>query len=1184
MHLYNLSLQQPTGITHAIFGNFSTPKAQEIVLARGKVLELVSTDEDTGKVHSILAWECFGNIRSVITFRLQGTHRDYIVVGSDSGRIVILQYNADKNCFDRVHKETFGKSGCRRIVPGQYLAADPKGRAVMIGATEKQKFVYVLNRDSDSNLIISSPLEAHKAQSICLDIVGVDVEYENPVFACLEIDYSELDDIEINPEDREAQKTLTFYELDLSLNHVTRKHMEVVDPGANLLVSVPGGNEGPGGVLVLAENWVIYMNEDHEEVRAPIPRRTATPDEKGILIVSVAAHKQKDMFFFLIQSELGDIYRVKLDYDGDVVNDVHVKYFDTVPPANDLCVLRVGFLFVASEFANQYLLTFQGIGDDDESPEASSQSETYVYFDPRPLKNLMLIDELSSLSPITDIKVQDLAHEDSKQIYTLCGRGPRSSLRVLRYGLAVSEMAVSEVPGNPTAVWSIKRNKSDKFDSYIIVSFTNVTLVLSIGDTVEEVSDSGFLDSSPTLGASLLGESTLMQIHAEGIRLIRADKRINEWKPPGKKKITRSATNGKQVIIAMSGGELAYFELDRYQNLNEIDRKEMRQDISCLAIAPVPEGRVKARFMVVGSFDNVARILDLENTEDMMHPLSTQVLPAAPESLLLTPQTMQDQSKLFLFAGLTNGTQVRSTINAVDGTMSDARQRFLGNMPVKLFQLHMHNRGVVLALSSRSWMNYEYQGRHLTTPLSYDMLEHACEFRSDQCPEGIVAISGKTLRILLIEKLGEVFNQTSYPLRYTPRKFEVHPITNNLLIVEADHNAYPYAQKQQLQETLKIGDEMDDVQDDKEKAELSEIFVGAPQPGAGNWGSCVRIMDASNGNTLSLLELEDNEAAFSLCTCIFGVRPDDIYLVVGTAKDLELSPRKISSGFIHVYEFVDNNTGLRLVHKTKVEDVPMALCPFQGQLLVGVGSVLRLYDFGKKKLLRKSENRELPSRIKSIHTESNRIYVGDVNAGFFFVRYISRTKKMQIFSDNMCPRYVTASILIDFETVGVADKFGNFCITRMPDKEKIEESIKHIEYGGILNSAATKLTDIVQYHVGDTITSLQKTNLYPGGSDVIIYSTVMGSIGCFKPFESREDIEFFTHLEMHMRQQAAPLLGNRHIAYRSYYYPVRCCIDGDLCEQYSSIDEKKQKHIASEMVMSPAEVQKRVETMRNMIL
>ncbi len=48
--------------------------------------------------------------------------------------ICVLEYNPEKNVFDRVHMETYGKSGCRRIVPGQYLACDPKGRAIMIGA------------------------------------------------------------------------------------------------------------------------------------------------------------------------------------------------------------------------------------------------------------------------------------------------------------------------------------------------------------------------------------------------------------------------------------------------------------------------------------------------------------------------------------------------------------------------------------------------------------------------------------------------------------------------------------------------------------------------------------------------------------------------------------------------------------------------------------------------------------------------------------------------------------------------------------------------------------------------------------------------------------------------------------------------------------------------------------------
>ena len=56
--------------------------------------------------------------------------------------------------------------------------------------------------------------------------------------------------------------------------------------------------------------------------------------------------------------------------------------------------------------------TMQGIGDGDNAIEASSATlkETDegfqpVFFDPRPLVNLRLVDEVESLSPIMDIKV-----------------------------------------------------------------------------------------------------------------------------------------------------------------------------------------------------------------------------------------------------------------------------------------------------------------------------------------------------------------------------------------------------------------------------------------------------------------------------------------------------------------------------------------------------------------------------------------------------------------------------------------------------------------------------------------------------------------------------------------------------------------------------------------------------------
>jgi hypothetical protein len=53
---------------------------------------------------------------------------------------------------------------------------------------------------------------------------------------------------------------------------------------------------------------------------------------------------------------------------------------------------------------------------------------------------------------------------------------------------------------------------ADEYDAHIVVSFVNATLVLSIGETVEEVTDSGFLGTTPTLACSLIGDDALLQV------------------------------------------------------------------------------------------------------------------------------------------------------------------------------------------------------------------------------------------------------------------------------------------------------------------------------------------------------------------------------------------------------------------------------------------------------------------------------------------------------------------------------------------------------------------------------------------------------------------------------------------------------------------------------------------------
>lgn len=72
MHLYSLTLQRASAISHAIHGNFSGTKVQEIVLARGGLLEILRPDPNTGKVFPVLAVEVFGVIRDIAPFRLTG--------------------------------------------------------------------------------------------------------------------------------------------------------------------------------------------------------------------------------------------------------------------------------------------------------------------------------------------------------------------------------------------------------------------------------------------------------------------------------------------------------------------------------------------------------------------------------------------------------------------------------------------------------------------------------------------------------------------------------------------------------------------------------------------------------------------------------------------------------------------------------------------------------------------------------------------------------------------------------------------------------------------------------------------------------------------------------------------------------------------------------------------------------
>lgn len=79
---------------------------------------------------------------------------------------------------------------------------------------------------------------------------------------------------------------------------------------------------------------------------------------------------------------------------------------------------------------------------------------------------------------------------------------------------------------------------------------------------------------------------------------------------------------------------------------------------------------------------------------------------------------------------------------------------------------------------------------------------------------------------------------------------------------------------------------------------------------------------------------------------------------------------------------------------------------------------------------------------------------------------------------------------------------------------------------------------------------------------------------------SKEDVDFISTLEQHIRSERLSLVGRDHLAWRGYYTPVKAVVDGDLCEMFARLPGPKQSNIAGELDRTVGEVLKKLEQFR----
>jgi splicing factor 3B subunit 3 len=182
---------------------------------------------------------------------------------------------------------------------------------------------------------------------------------------------------------------------------------------------------------------------------------------------------------------------------------------------------------------------------------------------------------------------------------------------------------------------------------------------------------------------------------------------------------------------------------------------------------------------------------------------------------------------------------------------------------------------------------------------------------------------------------------------------------------------------------------------------------------------------------------------------------------------------------------------------------------------------------------------------------------------------------------------VTSLCVLDYDAVAGTDKFGNVFSLRLPDgiSDDVENPTgsRMLWEHGLLNGAPIKVGVTTQYYLGQVGTTITKAALAPGGKEVLLVSTITGGIFAFVPFTHKQDISFYQHLEMFLRQEAPNLTQRDHLSYRSSFLPVKDTIDGDLCERFASMPYAKQQEFAADVDRTPAEILKKLEETRSIM-
>ncbi|AQZ12723.1 RSE1 (YML049C) [Zygosaccharomyces parabailii] len=1172
LNLYHLTLQRQSNYVHSCIGHFVDGNEEEntTALTNGKIrpkkhlqlciatethLELYDVSE--GSLKKLALVPVFAIVAAIETLHLENTVCSFLAITSDSGNLTLAKFvrvSDEKVVLKTLLNQPLTRSGLRRLSPISYLQVDLHGRCLFLSAIERNILCFVANQVGQDGICLQDPLEALVPHSLTLDTTVCDVSYDNPCFASLEI---------------RGNHYLVFYVLDLGLNHIVKKADYKLNDTANFLMGLPALSkyhiachiETDGGgdqveydetnpfVLIGFENFLVIKDlQGYFDIKVLIPRRNGKPGPT--IIICYAIQTLKKDFFVLLQSNWGDLFKLKIIPDKKNFNrpTATISYFDTIPQASNLHIFKNGYLFATSELNDNYLFQFESLGDDE--PLLGSSFEPSVN-----LQNLSLVEIQKNLNPLSSSQVVNAA----PLTFTMSSL---NKARFLTNGVNFDTTISTQLPAGADDIWTIKF-PTDEYHRLLFLSYSKSTMILKTEEgTMEQLppDESSFkVKADKTVFVGIMGNKSVIQVCENEMRQITTPSQSNqferklEWYPPAGIRVIAAASTRSQLVIALSNGEVAYFEMDTESgsdSLHELqNRIEFNEDITGVAMLP----GLRSDFLAVGNKESTIKILSLKKSDvdDFLEVVSIQALMAPVSDLKL----IRIQRELQLHVGLENGVYLRSKLNGLDGQLYDVKRKFLGPKRVTLSLIP--NVSLTATSKDEESDEDESDGEGQDTLDS----EHFKE-NTRQLKPCVILHSTKTwvcyendilfhVRPILLSNDNALIKVSDFAAENIK--------TNGCCALTSSHN-------------LVIGKILDFISKDKwfhvEEVDLNEISNDESRFGQEDeedlervpkrlYDAC-KVITFGDSKDLTLyienavddehvrvslarahhfFTLTNNTQKFQILqkmkavTAVITKFTTSSHYLVVSASDNKLYT------FVLTFKRVPNGAGtfeLELIHTTQVEDRVHAMIEFKKKLLVPVFGSLILYSLGKKQLLKRSisQTTAFITKITALSNwEDQRIAVGDNRESVTLFCFDDSKNVFVAIADDIVKRYVTCLAFLDQSTVIGGDKFGNIWTLRLPHayekliKTNFPRALDSLQqYRGLKRKAPNamdcpfKWTILNHFFVNDIPMHIQKIkSVQLSDRPSIIYCGLQGTIGCLIPLLTKQEIMYMKDLEVVMR-------------------------------------------------------------------